>query len=198
MTIAEIVTAGAGVVTAVLASAVAKRRHLIGVLVGVSLGLLPRTSVALPIKEAIDTGEFKIFSTALKKAGLWDRIASEDGVTLFVVSDKAMRDEGSAFLLERVLVTRYNQQRLLKLMSYHVYFGTSLFPDKIRREVKLNPGTGSCLSVDRSGTGIRVGPEAVVTDVKVVDGGILYVIDRLLWRPWQDEESCRESLAKAH
>jgi uncharacterized surface protein with fasciclin (FAS1) repeats len=197
MTIGEIVTAGAGVVTAVLASAVAKRRHLFRVLIGVSLGLLPRTSVALPIKEAIDTGEFKIFSTALKKAGLWDRITSEDGVTLFVVSDKAMRDEGSAFLLEKVLVTRYNQQRLINLMSYHVYFGAPVLPRNIHREVSLNPGTGPCLSVYRSGTSIRVGPEAVVTDMKLADGGIIYVIDRLLWQPWQDEEICRGSLAKA-
>jgi uncharacterized surface protein with fasciclin (FAS1) repeats len=196
MTIAEIVTAGTGIVTALLSSAVAKRRHLSGVLVGVSLGLLPRTSVALPINEVMDSGEFKIFSTALKKAGLWDR-AAKDGVTLFAVSDKAMRDEGSVFLLEKVLVTRYNQQRLLKLMSYHVYFGAPLFPNDIQREVKLDPEVGSCLSVYRSGTGIRVGPEAVVTDVKVVDGGIIYVIDRLLWQPWQDEDNCRESLAKA-
>ena len=197
MTIAEIVTAGTGVVTALLSSAVAKRRHLLGVLVGVSLGLLPRTAVALPINEVIDTDEFKVFSSALKKAGLWDRITSEDGVTLFVVSDKAMRDEGSAFLLEKVLVTRYNQQRLLKLMSYHVYFGAPLVPDNMQREVKLDSGVGSCLSVYKSGTGIRIGPEAVVTNVKLVDGGIIYVIDRLLWQPWQDEESCRELLANA-
>jgi uncharacterized surface protein with fasciclin (FAS1) repeats len=197
MTIAEIVRAGARIVTAVLSSAVAKRRHLLGVLIGVSLGLLPRTSVALPIKETIDTDEFKVFSSALKKTGLWDRITSEDGITLFVVSDKAMRDEGSAFLLEKVLATRYNQQRLLKLMSYHVYFGTPLFPGNIQREVKLNSGSGSCLSVYRSGTGIRIGPEAVVTDVKVVDGGIIYVIDRLLWQPWKDEANCRELVAKA-
>jgi len=197
MTIAEIVTAGAGVVTAVVASAVAKRRHLFRVLIGVSLGLLPRTSVALPIKEVIDTGEFKIFSTALKKAGLWDRITSEDGVTLFVVSDKAMRDEGSAFLLEKVLVTRYNQQRLLNFMSYHTYFGAPLLQNDILREISLNPGTGPCLTVYRAGTSIRVGPESVVTDVKLVDSGIIYVIDRLLWQPWQAEASCRESLAKA-
>jgi uncharacterized surface protein with fasciclin (FAS1) repeats len=197
MTIAEIVTAGAGVVTAVLSSAVTKRRHLLGVLIGVSLGLLPRTSVAHPINEVIDTGEFKIFSAALKKGGHWDRITSGNGVTLFVVSDKAMRDEGSAFLLEKVLVTKYNQQRLTKLMSYHAYFGAPLFPDAIQHEVKLDPGTGSCLSVSRSGTGIRVGPEAVVTDVKLVDNGIIYVVDRLLWQSWNDEENCRELLAEA-
>jgi uncharacterized surface protein with fasciclin (FAS1) repeats len=135
--------------------------------------------------------------TLLKKAGLWDRITSEDGVTLFVISDKAMRDEGSAFLLEKVLVTKYNQQRLLNLMSYHVYFGAPLFPNNIRREVNLKLEMESCLSASRSGTGIRVGPEAVVTDVKLVDGGIIYVIDRLLWQPWQEEKSCRELLAKA-
>ncbi|HEX9906426.1 MAG TPA: fasciclin domain-containing protein [Propylenella sp.] len=173
----------------------APRLALAPALIAASLVLLPHTSVALSIEEMTESGEFRIFSTALKQSGLWDRIASEEGVTLFLVSDKAMRDEGSAFLLEKVLLTKYNQGRLFELMSYHVSFDSLLLPDEIQGEVKVSTSSEACLPVYRLGTGIRVGPEAVVTGVKRIDSGIVYVIDRLLWQRWDGEEICRGSLA---
>ena len=93
-------------------------------------------------------------------------------------------------------MTRYSQQSLLNLMSYHVSFAAPLLPIKYHAK-SSSAEAGACLPVWKSGGGIRVGPEAVVTDVKRVDNGIVYVIDRLLWQPWQDEGSCRELLAKA-
>ena len=173
------------------------RHGLSSVLIAASLALLPHTAMALPIEEVLSTGEFSIFGAALKKSGLWDRIISEDSVTLFLISDKAMRDEGSAFLLGTVYMTKGSQPSLFNLMSYHVSFAAPLLPDEIPHEVKLGMSAGACLPVWKSGGGIRVGPEAVVTDVKRVDNGIVYVIDRLLWQPWQDEERCDALVATA-
>jgi len=82
-------------------------------------------------------------------------------------------------------------------MLYHVYFGMPLLSHDVQREKRFNAETGPCLSVSRSGSGIRVGPEAVVTDVKQVNSGIIYVIDRLLWQPWQGQASCHESRSRA-
>ena len=205
MKIAQILAAGPGVITTLLAHAISTRWHFSrAALIGAALALLPPPSVALPIDEVLESGEFRLFSTALKTAGLWDRIISEEGVTLFAISDKALRDEGSAFLLEKVLLTQHNQQRLRNLMLYHVYFGMPLLSNDIQREVRFGAETGPCLSVSRSGSGIRVGPEAVVTDVKQVNSGIIYVIDRLLWQPWQGQgqpwqgqASCHESRSRA-
>ena len=42
------------------------------------------------------------------------------------------------------------------------------------------------LRVDRVGKGVVVGGWAVVTDRKVADNGVVYVVDRLLWpRDWR-------------
>jgi uncharacterized surface protein with fasciclin (FAS1) repeats len=161
------------------------------------LALLPHAATAAPVNNLLESGEFEIFSAALKQSGLWDRITSEDGVTLFLISDEAMRDEGSAFLLGEVLTTRSNQQRLVDLMSYHVSFSSPLSPEEIQGEVMLTTSAGACLPVFRVGTGLRVGREAAVVDVEPVDSGIVYVIDRLLWQPWQGEEKCSEAIANA-
>ncbi len=172
-------------------------------LLGKSLSLSPLTSVAyepqptaaLSVNAVLESKtEFSIFTNALKKSGLWDRIAAEDAVTLFVVPDKAMKDEGSAFLLEKVLVTKSNKERLFDLMSFHSLFGVRLSPDEIEREAKLNTSANSCLPVYRLGSGIRVGPEAVVTEYLFAENGVIFVIDRLLWQPWQDDGPCGEIL----
>ena len=102
-----------------------------------------------------------------------------------------MRDEGSAYFLERVVQTKQNQQRFVALMSHHVGFAPVLLPDRIGSGMDIRTSAGGCLSVFKVGTGIRVGPEAVVTDVKHVDSGVIYIIDRLLWQPWKEQDdSC--------
>jgi uncharacterized surface protein with fasciclin (FAS1) repeats len=165
--------------------------------IAVSLLTMPHTALAEPIPKVLDSGEFEIFSSALKKSGLMDRINSEDRVTLFIVSDKAMRDEGSAFFLEKVLQTKQNQQRLVALMSHHVGFASVLLPDQIGSGAYIPTSAGGCVSVFKLGTGIRVGPEAVVTDVKHVDSGVIYIVDRLLWQPWKEQDdSCGKDLAR--
>lgn len=164
-------------------------------LIAASLALLPQAAMATSINELLDSDEFEIFSAALKQADLWDRITSEDGITLFLISDEAMRDEGSAFLLGEVLTTPSNQQRLVDLMSYHVSFSGPLSPGEIAAEVMIRMSADACLPVFRLGTGLRVGPEAVVVDVETVDSGIVYVIDRLLWQPRQDESGCGANIA---
>jgi len=175
-----------------------KRHRFLSGLIAASLSLLPHTAMALPIEQVLNTGHFSIFWAALKKSGLWDRMISEDSVTLFLISDKALRDEGSAFLLGTVYMTNGSRRSLFNLMSYHVSFGAPLLPDEISHEVKLGMSEGACLPVWKLGAGIRVGPEAVVTDVQRVDNGVVYVIDRLLWQPWQDEERCDDLVVGAH
>jgi uncharacterized surface protein with fasciclin (FAS1) repeats len=138
--------------------------------------------------------EFSIFTNALRKSGLWEQIQKRDAMTIFAIPDKGMADEGSTFLLDKVLITESNQERLFNLMSFHTLFGTTLVPEGIRGEVKLDTAQDSCLVVWRMGTALRVGPEAVVTSYISADNGVLYVIDRLLWQPWDDERNCAELL----
>jgi uncharacterized surface protein with fasciclin (FAS1) repeats len=138
--------------------------------------------------------EFSTFTNALRKSGLWEQIQTREAMTIFAISDKAMSDEGSTFLLDKVLMTEPNQERLLSFMSFHVLFGTALEPEGIDGELKLDTAEASCLVVWRMGTAVRVGPEAVVTRYMSADNGVVYVIDRLLWQPWNDQRNCAELL----
>jgi len=152
--------------------------------------VLPQPAAALSINKVLQSEEFSIFTNALKKSGLWDRIAMEGAVTLFVVSDQAMKNEGSDFLLEKVMFTKPNEERLQNLMAYHLLIGSNILPEDVGNEIRLNTSVGSCLLVYRNASGMHVGPEAVVTGSVAVENGMVYMIDRLLWQPWENDGPC--------
>jgi uncharacterized surface protein with fasciclin (FAS1) repeats len=132
---------------------------------------------------------FSIFRNAVDKAALMPRLRREAPVTLFLPSDQAMHDEGSAFLLRDVLVTDSNKERLLTTLSQHIHFGVKLIPSEIS-EHQLYTEDGGCIYVYRTGPSLRVGPEAVVTQYISADDGVIFVIDRLLWQPWYGGSHC--------
>jgi uncharacterized surface protein with fasciclin (FAS1) repeats len=116
-------------------------------------------------------------------------LQQEQSVTLFLPTDKALRDEGSAFLLEHVLLTTSNQERLQEVLSYHVYPGLQIDRDAVR-DANLRSLRGACFPLYRLGSGLRIGPESVVTEYIRADNGAIFVIDRLLWQPWDGSSHC--------
>jgi uncharacterized surface protein with fasciclin (FAS1) repeats len=166
------------------------RKKVLACLLLLPFVVLPQPAAALSIETVLEAKEFSIFTNALKKSGLWDRIAMEGAVTLFVVSDQAMKNEGSDFLLEKVMFTKPNEERLQNLMAYHLLIGSSILPEDVGNEIRLNTSVGSCLLVYRDASGMRVGPEAIVTSSVAVENGMIYVIDRLLWQPWENDGPC--------
>lgn len=131
-----------------------------------------------------------IFVNALKKSGLLEILKTGNPVTLFAPTDSAMRLEGSSFLLETVLLTKTNENRLHELLSQHIVPGTHPAFEHIAHSLKLATLAGTCLSVDRMGSAIKVGPESVVTGRVSADNGTIYFVDRLLWRPFEDSQQC--------
>ncbi len=121
-----------------------------------------------------------LFSNAVERAGLSERLKETGPFTLFVPSDQAMVNEGSAFLLERVLLTKSNAGHLANLVLHHVVPARRLTPDQLD-SVNLPTLADVPLRVDRLGKALVVGGWAVVTDRKVADNGVIYIIDRLLW-----------------
>ena len=172
-----------------LISSPPRQRVLAGLLL-LPFVVLPQPAAALSIDKVLEAEEFSIFTNALKKSGLWDRIAMEDAVTLFVVSDQAMKNEGSDFLIEKVMFTKPNEERLQNLMAYHLLIGSNILPEDAGNEIRLNTSVGSCLLVYRNASGMHVGPEAVVTGSVAVENGMVYMIDRLLWQPWENDGPC--------
>jgi uncharacterized surface protein with fasciclin (FAS1) repeats len=142
------------------------------------------------VHDVIDSDtQFRLFVAALKQTPLWNMLQQEQSVTLFLPTDQALRHEGSAFLLEHVLITPSNQERLQEVLSYHVYPGVQLDREAVR-DANLHSLRGACFPLYRSGSGLRIGPEAVVTKHITADNGGIFVIDRLLWRPWDGSSHC--------
>lgn len=130
-----------------------------------------------------------LFSNAVKQAGLSERLMEAGPLILFVPSDQAMINEGSAFLLGRVLLTKSNIERLADLVLHHIVPARRLTLDQLEG-CDLPTLAHVSLRVDRLGKALVVGGWAVVTDRKVADNGIIYIIDRLLWpRDWQGRQA---------
>lgn len=129
--------------------------------------------------------DLTIFSSALEMSGLSSTLREKGPFTLFVPSNGAMRNEGSAFLLEKVLLTDSNRNLLSRIISYHVVPGTRLIPEMIDGSVDLDTLSGERLSVARFRSSLAVGPVSVVTRKIETENGVMYVVDRLLWPDYQ-------------
>ncbi len=125
-----------------------------------------------------------LFANAVEHAGLSENLKGSGPVTLFVPSDQAMVNEGSAFLLEGVLLTKAAAAQLADLVLHHIVPASLATPVRLDG-VDLPTLAEVPLRVDRVGKGMLVGGWAVVTDRKVADNGVIYLVDRLLWpRDW--------------
>ena len=120
-----------------------------------------------------------LFANAIDQAGLSDMLKQEGPFILFVPSDQAMTDEGSAFLLDSVLLTKSNAGRLKDLVSYHIV-PTTESTGNAASDGNLPTMTDAPLHMARLGAARVINGWAVVTDRKETDNGVLYVVDRLL------------------
>jgi uncharacterized surface protein with fasciclin (FAS1) repeats len=160
----------------------------------VALGTFSQPVAAESIQNLLESDkQFGLFMAALKHTSFWHSLKPDAVVTMFMPSDEALKNEGTAFLLDTVLIAKRNKQRLDHVMSYRIYFDEHLVPEAIST-LELRARNGECLLVYRAGTAIRVGPEAVVTKHLPADNGIIFVIDRLLLPPWKGG-SCRLAAA---
>ncbi len=133
-----------------------------------------------------------LFANAVERAGISERLEEAGPFTLFVPSDQAMINEGSAFLLERVLLMKSAAGQLADLVLHHIAPVGLATPVRLAG-VDLPTLANVPLRVERVGKGMLVGGWAVVTDRKVADNGIIYIVDRLLWpRDWQSNRNMAE------
>jgi uncharacterized surface protein with fasciclin (FAS1) repeats len=120
-----------------------------------------------------------LFANAVNQAGLSDMLKQEGPFILFVPSDQAMTNEGSAFLLDSVLLTKSNAGRLKDLVSYHIV-PSAQSTGNAASDGNLPTMTNAPLHMARLGAARVINGWAVVTDRKETDNGVLYVVDRLL------------------
>ncbi len=131
-------------------------------------------------EEVTSDERLTLFANAIDQAGLSDMLKQEGPFILFVPSDQAMTDEGSAFLLDSVLLTKSNAGRLRDLVSYHIV-PTTESTGNAASDGNLPTMIDAPLHMARLGAARVINGWAVVTDRKETDNGIIYIIDRLLW-----------------
>jgi len=121
-----------------------------------------------------------LFARAVVKSGLDKTLRQVGPFIVFVPADQAMVNEGSAFLLNSVLLTESNSERLADLVRHHVALTNHSTAD-LPNDVELQTLANAPLEATRVGTGLVVAGYAVVTGRIVADNGIVYIVDRLLW-----------------
>jgi uncharacterized surface protein with fasciclin (FAS1) repeats len=142
---------------------------------------LPGQVIAADLSQTISLDErMSLFARAVAKSGLDEKLKEPGPFIVFIPSDKAMTNEGSAFLLNGVLLTEPNAGRLADLVRHHVV-RASRRTLELAGDIELQTLANVPLNVARVGTGIIVGRRAAVTDRLVADNGVAYIVDRLLW-----------------
>lgn len=154
------------------------------ILAGALFATLPSamtgTAVAANLYEELAVDKrLTLFAGAMEHAGMADMLKQDGRYILFVPSDRAMANEGSAFLLSGVLLTPSNAGRLKDLVSYHIVPAGRLNAGEIN-DADLATMRGVPIHMARYGDAQMVNGWAAVTERKEADNGVLYIVDRLL------------------
>jgi len=134
-----------------------------------------------------------LFTNAATEAGLMDRLAGPGPLVLFIPSDQALANEGSDFLLNSVLLTHSNSERLADLVRHHIVEASS--QAVTQADVTTLPTIANVpLQVTRVGDALIVAGYASVIDQRVAENGVVYIVDRLLWPRdprWNTQGACQ-------
>ncbi len=142
---------------------------------------------------AVQTDErLTMFANALEQSGVERSIGPSEEWTLFVPSDVALRNEGSAFLLEIVLLAEGNAERLGDVVGHHLLRGQRLDLGVQAESLVATSAAGTPLVIEPVGAGTRIDGHAIVVDRVDAGSGVIYVIDRILWPEYWDEDTLVE------
>lgn len=141
-------------------------------------------SVDVPLAEYLDSAEdASIFVNALRASTHWGLIEKADSVALFVPDNDALRNEGSAFLLEVVLLKPENRERLDQVTGLHIAHDVTIKRGGDNPDAILTV-SGDCVTVASMHNAVKVGPESMLVGSVTVDNGEVHRVDRLLWAPF--------------
>lgn len=157
-----------------------KEIFLSGGLFAICSAAIGGTATAASLYEEVAGDDrLTVFTAALEQAGLADILKQEGPYILFVPSDRAMANEGSAFLLSGVLLTPVNAGRLKDLLSYHIVPAAGLGENETD-DANLATMRGVPVHLERYGQARMVNGWAAVTETRRADNGVIYIVDRLL------------------
>ncbi|MDH5556745.1 MAG: fasciclin domain-containing protein [Alphaproteobacteria bacterium] len=159
----------------------AKTVALAGILLGTVFGFATPDVRAADLHDELNAdNRLSLFANAVERSGMADILKGEGPYILLVPSNRSMVMEGSAFLLNGLLLTPSNAERLKELVSHHILEATA--PTDSADVITLQR---TSLNIAVMGDARVIDGRAVVTERKVLDNGVLYVIDRLLMPEYQ-------------
>ena len=91
--------------------------------------------------------EVSIFQSALQASRHWSTITKSDSISVFVPTDDALQNEGSAFLLSEVLVKPENSVRLDELAGIHIVASGLLLSREFGKSGVVETLSKHCIAV---------------------------------------------------
>lgn len=129
------------------------------------------------IETAVANGSFKTFVTAVKAAGLAERLSGTGPFTVFAPNDEAFAKlpQGTVEALLK------DVPKLKQLLTYHVMAGKMMAAD-VSQHPSSQTVEGQSLSLD-SKNGIKVNDAKVIKADVACNNGVIHVIDSVLALP---------------
>jgi uncharacterized surface protein with fasciclin (FAS1) repeats len=129
------------------------------------------------VETAAAAGQFETLAAALEAAGLTDTLKGDGPFTVFAPTDEAFAKlpEGT---IESLLKSE-NRDQLVAILTYHVVPGkvTAAEVATLDEAATVN---GADLTIDASGSRVKVNDAEVITADVAASNGVIHVIDTVL------------------
>jgi uncharacterized surface protein with fasciclin (FAS1) repeats len=129
------------------------------------------------VETAAAAGQFETLAAALEAAGLTDTLKGDGPFTVFAPTDEAFAKlpEGT---IESLLKSE-NRDQLVAILTYHVVPGkvTAAEVATLDETATVN---GADLTIDASGSRVKVNDAEVITADVAASNGVIHVIDTVL------------------
>ena len=129
------------------------------------------------METAAAAGQFETLAAALEAAGLTDTLKGDGPFTVFAPTDEAFAKlpEGT---IESLLKSE-NRDQLVAILTYHVVPGkvTAAEVATVDEAATVN---GADLTIDASGSRVKVDDAEVITADVAASNGVIHVIDTVL------------------
>lgn len=152
-------------------------------MIQVSIFAVAGTQKTVPTQDIVEiaasNGQFETLVTALKAADLVDALKGEGPFTVFAPTNDAFKKLPSGTVEE--LLKPENNEKLVDLLTYHVFPGKVLAADALKlngKEVKMLNGKPAKIEV-KDGSVFIDGAKVITTDI-MAKNGVIHVIDTVM------------------
>jgi len=130
------------------------------------------------VDTAVSAGSFSTLVAAVKAAGLVDTLKGPGPFTVFAPTDEAFAKLPAGTVDE--LLKPENKAKLVALLTYHVVPGNVTSADLAGRQTEAGTVQGSKVSIDATGSVVKVDEATVIAPDVGASNGVIHVIDTVI------------------